>query len=276
MTGMQRRRSGFQATFSVGGLMLGALAALAALFIRAWPTAAQQRDAPRVAEPSTLQIARNLYDSPKIPAFLGEPLVDDPKSLKRLEPNSPAWIDRQHKQVVLLGSVCQANYPLEFFATYPDRGYESVVVVYTRPSVIHAALLALGAQPGTPVRYQPQFALPTGTQIEIAVAWKGPDGKPQKARAQEWIRDIKTKKPLDVNWVFAGSMFWEDKRTGEKSYLADRGDFITVLNLPTALLDVPIQSASALESRRFEGAVDKLPAAGTPVTLILKPKLPSL
>jgi hypothetical protein len=123
------------------------------------------------------------------------------------------------------------------------------------------------------VQYQPTFAPPTGTEVEIDVCWKDKDGKRQQARAQEWVRDIKTKQPLGVNWVFAGSVFWEDAATGSKSYLADRGDFITVLNVPTALLDLPIESASALGSRLFEGFAERLPPPGTPVTLILKPKL---
>jgi hypothetical protein len=212
-------------------------------------------------------------DSMEKPRDLGPPLVDQPDDLKKLHPVYPVWIDNKAKQVVLIGAVCRANYPLEFFATYPDRGYESVVVIYAKPSIIHAALLALGAKPGKPVQYDPTFAPPSGAEIEIGLAWKDKDGQLKKARAQEWIRDIKTKKQLDVNWVFAGSMFWEDKATGEKSYLADRGDFISVLNLPTALLDVPIQSASAIESRLFEGFTERLPPPGTPVTLILKPKL---
>lgn len=209
----------------------------------------------------------------EVPDNLGEPLVENPQDLKRLEPNSPAWIDTANKQVILLGSTCKAGYPLEFFATYPDRAYESVVVVYTRPSVVHSALLALGATPGSPVQYEPQLKLPSGDPIDINVAWKDAQGNRQQVRAQEWIRDINSGKPLDVDWVFAGSVMWEDKKTGAKSYLADRGDFITVLNLPTALLDVPIRSASALEARRFEAPVDRLPAPGTPVTLMIKPKL---
>jgi hypothetical protein len=206
---------------------------------------------------------------------LGQPQVDNPEDIVKLQPDSPVWLDKKNGRVVLIGAVCRANYPLEFFATYPDRAYESVVVIYTRPSVVHAALLALGAVPGKPVQYDPKFVPPSGTEVEIDLAWQDSSRKRQKARAQEWIRDIKTKKQLDVNWVFAGSLFWEDKETGEKSYLADRGDFISVLNLPTALLDVPIASASAIESRLFEGFVERLPPPGTPVTMILKPKLQS-
>ncbi len=212
-------------------------------------------------------------ESMEMPRDLGPPVVDKPEDLIKLHPVYPVWIDKKNKEVILIGTVCRANYPLEFFATYPDRGYESVVVIYTKPSIVHAALLALGAKPGKPVQYDPKFIPPSGTEVEIDVSWMDQNGKRQKARAQDWIRDIKTKKQLDVNWVFAGSLFWEDKTTGEKSYLADRGDFISVLNLPTALLDVPIESASAIESRLFEGFTERLPAPGTPVTLILKPKL---
>lgn len=211
--------------------------------------------------------------SREIPTNLGEPLVDSPGDLRRLDVASPVWIDKNRKRVVLIGTACQAGYPLEFFATYPDRGYESVVVIYTKPSVVHAGLLALGAEPGKPVQYQPTFATPTGTEVEIDVCWNDKDGKRQQTPAQQLVRDIKTKQPLDVNWVFAGSVFWEDAATGNKSYLADRGDFITVLNLPTALLDVPIESDSALGSRLFEAFTERLPPPGTPVTLILKPKL---
>jgi hypothetical protein len=212
-------------------------------------------------------------ESMEMPRDLGPPQIDNPENLIKLHPVYPVWIDKKNKAVILIGTVCRANYPLEFFATYPDRGYESVVVIYTKPSIVHTALLALGAKPGKPVQFDPKYIPPSGTEVEIGVAWMDQNGKRQKARAQEWIRDIKTKKQLDVNWVFAGSLFWEDKSTGEKSYLADRGDFISVLNLPTALLDVPIKSASEIESRLFEGFTERLPAPGTPVTLILKPKL---
>ena len=173
-------------------------------------------------------------ESMEMPRDLGPPLVNKPEDLIKLHPVYPIWIDKKNKEVILVGSVCRANYPLEFFATYPDRGYESVVVIYTKPSLVHGALLALGAKPGKPVQYDPKYIPPSGTEVEIDVAWLDQNGKRQKARAQDWIRDIKTKKQLDVNWVFAGSLFWEDKSTGEKSYLADRGDFISVLNLPTA------------------------------------------
>lgn len=195
------------------------------------------------------------------------------KGLTKLDKDSPAWIDKGQKQVVLQGETCKAGYPLEFFATLPDRGYESVVVIYTRPSIVHAGLLAVGAKPGKPAQFDPEYSPPTGTEIAIEVRWKDKDGKVQHARAQEWIRSIKTKKPMDVNWVFAGSMFRVNSETGEKRYMGDGGDFIAVLNLPTATLDIPIPSKSDLESRSFESLLEKVPPEKTPVTLVLTPKL---
>ena len=142
-----------------------------------------------------------------------------------------------------------------------------------KPNLIHAGLLAVGAKPGTPAKFEPKYVPPTGTEVQIEVRWKDKAGKVQTAPAQQWIRDIKTKKAMEVNWVFAGSGFRKDPETGRDRYLADSGDFISVLNLPTATLDIPIASTSALESRSYEGFVANMPPQGTPVTIVLKPKL---
>ena len=50
-----------------------------------------------------------------------------------------------------------------------------------------------------------KFTPPTGTEVAIEVRWKDKDGKVQHAKAQDWIRNVTTKKPLDANWVFVGS-----------------------------------------------------------------------
>ena len=164
---------------------------------------------------------------------------------------------------------------MEFFATYRDRAYESVVVVNTRSSIVHAALVAFGAKPGHPVRFGKDgkdFEPATGTEILIEVRWKDKDGKVKKAPAQQWVRNSQTKKALDVNWVFAGSMFVKDSN-GQEHYVADGGDFVSVSNLTGATLDLPIRSKRALDARLFEGFAENMPPEKTPVTIIFKPKL---
>ena len=40
-----------------------------------------------------------------------------------------------------------------------------------------------------------------------------------------------------------------------------------------AMLDLPVVSAGAIEDRCFEANLEKLPAPGTPVTIVLTPKV---
>ena len=89
----------------------------------------------------------------------------------------------------------------------------------------------MGAKRGHPVRFRRQeYEPPTGTGILIEVRWKDKDGKVKKAPAQQWVRNMQTKKALDVNWVFAGSMFVKDAN-GQQHYVADGGDFVSVTSL---------------------------------------------
>jgi hypothetical protein len=209
-------------------------------------------------------------------ARLGPPLVENAAQLKRLDPEAPLWIDPKQKQVVFQGEVCKADYPLEFFCTttYPDRAYESVVVTDVKPWMVHGALRAAGAVEGHPTQFTPNLVAATGTEIAIDLHWKDKAGTLHSARAQDWIRNTRTKKPLDVNWVFGGSRFQVDQQTGQKHYLADDGDFICVLNSPDGMLDLPIESASALEARLFESNLENLPPSGTALTLVLRPLEP--
>jgi hypothetical protein len=230
---------------------------------------------PAKAQTPEVGVTKEIEELRTEPRDLGQPLVDHPEDLVRLDPKQPIWIDRRNKHVVLLGEVCSAGYPLEFFATYANRSYEAVLSINAKPSIVHAGLLQVGAMPGHPVRFQPEFVPPTGTEIAIEVRWKDAQGKTQSAPAQQWIRNIQTKKALDSNWVFAGSILTSDERTRTPLYLADSGELICVLNLPTAMLDLPIRSYAALESRLFEAFAERLPPAGTPTTVVLKPILPA-
>ncbi len=221
------------------------------------------------------KLTRDMEQMAEKPRDLGPPLVDKPESLKRW-PQQPVWLDLPGKQVVLQGEVCGAAYPgvrLEFFATYANRGYEAVVTTRATPHIVHAALLAVGATPGHPVRFEPKFELPTGTEVAIEVRWKDGRGKVQSCPAQHWVRDTKTGKELDANWVFAGSISETDAAGNIVSYQADSGELVCLLSLSTAMLDLPIRNDRKIEDRQFEAFAEHLPPEGTPVTLLLKPIL---
>ena len=68
-----------------------------------------------------------------------------------------------------------------------------------------------------------KFLAPSGTEVAIEVRWKDAQGKIQSSPAQDWVRNVATKKALDTNWVFAGSRFVTDEETGKPQYYGRRG-----------------------------------------------------
>lgn len=185
------------------------------------------------------------------------------------------WIDTKRKQVLIDGVVVmRKGPPLELFACLKNtKEHESIVSVEVSAYMVHAALLAVGAKPGTPVQFDPVYKPATGPQIDIEVLWKDKSGKEHKAKAQDWVRDIKTKKAMTHPWVFAGSLFYVDPDTGKRHYLAEGGELICVSNFATATMDLPVESSQSTEGLLFEAFTENIPPEETPVRLVLTPRL---
>jgi hypothetical protein len=133
--------------------------------------------------------------------------------------------------------------------------------------------LAVGAKVGNPVQFVPQYTPASGTEVDIVVLWVDEQGKRHKARAQDWIREVRTGKPMPHKWVFAGSGFWVDEEEGTRHYQAEDGDLICVSNFATATLDLPIESSQSNAALMFDAFTDNIPPIGTRVRLVLIPKL---
>jgi hypothetical protein len=228
------------------------------------PTAEESR-----AEPAEEAMPRKTeYDPQK-----AVPLVPNADQLQRLHPSYPVWFDKSQRQVVIVGQICARDAPLEMFAC--PRGtkeHEAIVVVDTEAYVVHAGLVAAGADPGNPVQFYPEYIPASGPEIEVSVVWEDEKGQRLTARAQDWIRNAETGEVMNHPWVFTGSKFSKDEQTGKEYYQADGGDFICVSNFPSAMLDLPIKSSDSNESLMFRAYTERIPPLGTPVTLILKPK----
>ena len=238
--------------------------AVVALFV-GWRAAAQEKETPGPAKAA--QSAAVDKSAPKNP-------LNPTAELRRLQPDCDAWIDAKNKQVVMQGEVCLTQGPLEMFAvTKGTKEHEAVVSVNTKAQVIHAALLAVGAKSGKTVEYVPDFKPPSGDKIDIYVFWIDEKGDQRKGKAQEWVRDVKTKKAMEYPWVFAGSGFYTDEDTKKQFYMAEAGDFICVSNFPDAMLDVPMRSTDSNEDLLFEAFTENVPPRGTKVTIVLVPEV---
>jgi len=188
-------------------------------------------------------------------------------------PSAPLWVDAKNKVVYVDGFICVTKGYLEVFACVKGyKQHESVLAINAKPSLVHTALLAIGAKQGKPVQFQPEYKPPTGEEIDVFVIWKDDKGVEHKVRGQELVRNVKSKKELDAPWVFAGSGFWHDETTGQDFYQADQGEFICLSNFPAAMLDVPIQSTDSNENLMFEAFTERLPPTETKVRLMLVPK----
>lgn len=202
------------------------------------------------------------------------PLPPVPERAVRLSPEADVWVDKESKQVVLEGRIVLSAGPLELFACpQQTKEHESIVAVRTKSYLVHAALLAVGAEAGGTVQYEPEYRPAQGTPIEIDVRWIDDQGQTHTVAAQEWVRDVRTGGAMNTSWVFAGSMFWDNPANGERIYLAEEGDLICVSNFPSATLDVPIPSSQANEALVFEAFTERIPPLQTRVLVVLKPRL---
>lgn len=214
-------------------------------------------------------------DSPTIKGVVAA--FDAPKGATRLAPDARLWIDKPNRRVIVDGYVAIQEGLLEMFACPAGtKEHESAVAVLARSQYVHAALLAVGATPGRPVQFQPKFAPPTGDRIAIWILWRDADGKRHRAKAQQWICKTGTKENLNTDFVFAGSQWWTDPRSGRDFYSADDGDLVCVSNFASATLDVPIESSKDAEYLEFSACSENIPPRGTPIRMVLIPISPAL
>jgi hypothetical protein len=168
------------------------------------------------------------------------------------------------------GEIAIDKGPIEFFACpHGTKEHESIVSARSTARLVHAALLAVGLLPGKPVSFDPDYVAATGPAVRVAMRWTDETGTVRELPAQEWIRDTRTGKPMQEQWVFAGSAFWTDPSDGKEYYQADGGDLICLSNFPTAMLDLPIESSQSNESLLFDAFDGRVPPRGTAVEMIL-------
>ena len=117
--------------------------------------AAHRPSTTKKASSPAQQVAQDVEEAATKPRDLGPPLVDDTSSLRQMYPQTPIWIDKKNRWVVLQGEVCSVDYPLEFFASYSTKAYESVLAVNVK--AYDHTRLAEGrrrqARPSRPIRF---------------------------------------------------------------------------------------------------------------------------
>jgi hypothetical protein len=186
-------------------------------------------------------------------------------------------VEGNKRRVVIDAYVCLRQGQLEQLLTRKrTKEHEAVLAADIDARELATALIAAGAEKGTPVKFRPKFMPPTGTPIKVTLVYQE-KGQTKRVPAQQWVRSIKTKKNLDSDWVFAGSVLFPDpmNKDAPPFYAANDGDVICISNFESALLDVPFNSSKENDDLAFEANTERIPALQTPVQVILEPVLPT-
>jgi hypothetical protein len=204
--------------------------------------------------------------------------IDEPKpaaETKKVQIGKNIFLEVQGQQrrVRVNAEVCLREGMLEQLVTKKrQKEHEAILAADIDARELHLALALTGAEPGRTVQFRPKLVPPSGTAIKIFLEYKD-KGKLIRVPAQQWIRNVKTKKDFHTDWVFAGSMLIEDPldKTKKPFYAANDGDVITVVNFEGACVDVPFLSTKDNAELDFEAHTDRIPPLKTPVAVILEP-----
>lgn len=211
------------------------------------------------------------------------PPVSAPHILK----NWPYIVVDFDKQVIDIEGVIGINEGwLEQVACSPGtRDHEAVVIAFAKASHIHAALLLLELEPGSPGKWKPtvddegvfsgyEVIAPVGPVVNVSVVYTTDDQKQVEVQVSEWIRDHNTGKQLPDNpWIFGGSYIAEDF-DGNEFYAADKtGSIIGLVTFGDELLgwSIVLPDQESLAAPEWEANTEVMPTYDTPVILRLRP-----
>jgi hypothetical protein len=179
--------------------------------------------------------------------------------------------DVKKRQVRVDCESLDVDAPLEFFCVVSGTAeHESVLRTPVKPSDLHTALLAVGLEPGEPVRYSEglkKWLPPRGPPLQISIEW-AKDGKTIAYPANRLMRNVKTQKEMPATtWIFAGS-----RQMPDGNYAADAtGYVVSVVNFDLTVIDIPQLASNSNELLEWQRNPALVPPRGTKVTMVIEP-----
>lgn len=204
-------------------------------------------------------------------------------------------LDGKAKTVTIDAVVNQPPDPIEYLLIH-RRGkmHEAMFFTQSKPSVLNAALLMLGMQPGKNASYEEKTPPPTleeiekgadpiivhppsGQQIWMTVKWEGKDGKQVEYCVDDLILNLRTEKPLrDAKWFYLGGRMAQIYKNEPPVFVADmEGNLASTCYMIPENHLVTVAHADA----RNDGCwwlTDKCPEPGTKVKFVFHRDKPNL
>ena len=182
-------------------------------------------------------------------------------------------------------AVLKAGFLEQYVCTVGTREHEALFAFDGKASDVHAALLLAGLEPGRPGYWREvegangertiELVAPTGPEVSIRVRLA--DGT---ERGIEWfaraspvqLREVDAATTPPSRFVFAGSKFVTNRRTGAERYAADSAGslvgLVTFGDETIASVEV-IPDKSDVAAPIWEAFTERMPEPGTIVTIVI-------
>ena len=148
--------------------------------------------------------------------------------------------DGKTQTVTIKAKVNQPQDPIEYLLIYRrGKRHEAMFITQSKPSVLNAALLMLGLEPGSNAAYVEKKPRPTleeiergvdplivtppkGTPLWFTVKWKTPEGKPVEYCVEDLLLELRTQRPVrGCSWVYLGGRMARLYKNEPEVYVAD-------------------------------------------------------
>lgn len=159
-------------------------------------------------------------NAPDKPASKNQPAGSKSHEPVPLNKQGTVLLDADGKRLLLKTKVCLREGVLELFCCLKQtKEHESILAIESEAFVIHTGLLALGAKPGSPVQFQPEYSAPKGTRVRIFCQWTDKEGKPHREPAEKWVRNSSRRffvevfdaKPEGLELKEGSELKWDEK-----------------------------------------------------------------
>ncbi len=119
-------------------------------------------------------------------------------------------IDWARMRVLVQARVVLREGPLEFFACFPGKQHESILLIEASAESVYRALGLIGIEPGAPARWDPREETWTRASGDLVDVFVQVDNK-TPLPAFSWLKSIEYDTvPVAQPWVFAGSQRTND------------------------------------------------------------------
>jgi len=190
-------------------------------------------------------------------------------------------LDLKAKTIEIDGVFCNGQYHLELLLCRGTlRDYEALVSTSCKPSVLHAALLAIGLKPRVRDKEEPTKTVREGDGVDILIRYEK-DGKPVTVPATALMAEAvpvkgqenPTLRPVQsAPFVFTGSLLYPDHKDKSRMlYLGDVEEWLVgcLGDLPSV---VDIEDGKTWKYGSLEINRKAAPPKGTKATVIFRPR----